>query len=50
MIVNWISAAGWLSRHFVEYCRYTADEETLRQKVLPFMRETAPVLSGFRGA
>ena len=41
VIVNWISAAGWLSRHFVEYCRYTADEETLRQKVLPFMRETA---------
>lgn len=41
VIVNWISAAGWLSRHFVEYCCYTGDEETLRQKVLPFMRETA---------
>lgn len=41
VIFNWISAAGWLSRHFVAYCKATQDWETLREKVLPFMREAA---------
>lgn len=41
VIVNWISCAGWLSRHFWEYYLYTGDEQLLRQQILPFMYETA---------
>ena len=41
VIVNWISAAGWLSRHFWEYYLYTGDEELLRREILPFMYEAA---------
>ncbi len=41
VIANWISCAGWLSRHFWEYYLYTGDEQLLRQQILPFMYETA---------
>ena len=41
VIVNYISVAGWLCRHFYDYYRYTGDEETFRAKILPFMLETA---------
>ncbi|MBQ4112378.1 MAG: glycoside hydrolase family 95 protein, partial [Clostridia bacterium] len=41
VILNWISCAGWLCRHFWEYYLYTKDETLLRQEILPFMREAA---------
>ena len=41
VILNWISCAGWLCRHFWEYYRYTKDEVLLREEILPFMREAA---------
>lgn len=41
VIVNYVSAAGWLCRHFYDYYLYTGDEETFREKILPFMLETA---------
>ncbi len=41
VIVNWISAAGWIASHMYDYYRWTRDEELLREKILPFMLETA---------
>ncbi len=41
VIVNWISCAGWLCRHFWEYYLYTRDEALLREEILPFMYEAA---------
>lgn len=41
VIVNYIGCAGWLSRHFYDYYRYTGDEELLRAEILPFMLEAA---------
>lgn len=41
VIMNWTSAAGWLSRHYYEYYLFTGDEQFLKEKLLPFMRETA---------
>jgi len=41
VIVNYIGCAGWLSRHFYDYYRYTGDEKLLKEKILPFMLETA---------
>ncbi len=41
VILNWISCAGWLSAHFVDYYRYTGDQETLLKEILPFLYKTA---------
>ena len=41
VIVNWISCAGWLCRHFWEYYLYTRDDALLREEILPFMYEAA---------
>lgn len=41
IIINWISCAGWLCRHFWEYYLYTGDEVLMREEILPFMYETA---------
>lgn len=41
VILNWTGAAGWLAQHFYQYWLYTGDVEFLKEKALPFMRETA---------
>lgn len=41
VIINCISCAGWLCRHFYEYYRFTQDEELFESEILPFMLETA---------
>ena len=41
VIMNWTGAAGWLARHYYEYYSYTGDMAFLRERALPFMRETA---------
>ena len=41
VIINWISGAGWICRHFWEYYRCTGDREMLEKEILPFMREAA---------
>ena len=41
VILNWISCAGWLCRHFWESYLYTKDEILLREEILPFMYEAA---------
>lgn len=41
VITNWIGAAGWLCQHFFRYYQYTGDRDLMRQKILPFMIESA---------
>ncbi len=41
VIINWIGCGGWLCQHFWHYYRYTQDTETLKNEILPFMREVA---------
>ncbi len=41
VIVNYISAAGWLSNMFYEYYMYSQDQELFENEILPFMLETA---------
>jgi alpha-L-fucosidase 2 len=40
-IVHWISGAGWLCQLFYDYYLFTGDEDFLKQRLLPFMREVA---------
>ncbi|MCZ8522434.1 MULTISPECIES: glycosyl hydrolase family 95 catalytic domain-containing protein [Paenibacillus] len=47
VILHWTGAAGWLARHFYEYYRFTGDEEFLRTRALPFMREAALFFEDF---
>jgi hypothetical protein len=37
----WTSGAGWASQFFYDYYLYTGDKEFLRERALPWMRETA---------
>lgn len=41
VILHFVGAAGWLSSHFYKYYKYTGDEATFRQKILPFMLAAA---------
>ena len=47
VIVNWISAAGWIASHMYDYYRWTNDEKLLREKILPFMLEAANFYQDF---
>ena len=39
--VNWTGGAGWIAQHFFDYWRFTGDDQFLRQRAVPFMREVA---------
>ncbi|MBE6365215.1 MAG: glycoside hydrolase family 95 protein [Lentisphaerae bacterium] len=41
VILHFNGVAGWLARHFYDYFLATGDEETLKEKILPFMYEAA---------
>ena len=41
VVLNYTVAAAWLSSHFYKYYRYTKDQKTLVEKILPFMVEAA---------
>lgn len=41
VIINFNGTAGWLCRHFYDYYLMTGDENTLNEKILPFMLEAA---------
>lgn len=47
VIINYVSAAAWLCRHFYEYYIYTKDEELLEKEILPFMMESAQFLEDY---
>ena len=40
-IIHWTGAAAWLAHHYFDYYEYTGDEAFLRERALPFLRETA---------
>lgn len=41
VIMNWTGAAGWLAKHYYDYYIYTNDQQFLKEKLLPFMKEAA---------
>lgn len=40
-IIHWTGAAGWIAQHYYDYYLYTGDLQFLRERALPFLRETA---------
>ena len=40
-IIHWTGAAAWIAQHYYDYFLYTGDEVFLRERALPFLRETA---------
>jgi len=40
-IIHWTGAAAWVAQHYYDYFVYTGDEKFLRERALPFLRETA---------
>ncbi len=38
---NWTAAAGWIAQHFYDYYLYTGDESFLKDRVVPWLKETA---------
>ncbi|MEK0314757.1 glycosyl hydrolase family 95 catalytic domain-containing protein [Cohnella sp. 56] len=40
-IVHWTGGAGWIAQHYYDYYLHTGDIDFLRDRALPFLRETA---------
>jgi len=40
-VINWTDAAGWLASFYYDYYLFTGDEEFLRGRAIPFMKEVA---------
>ena len=40
-VVNWTDAAGWLASFYYDYYLFTGDEDFLRDRAIPFMKEVA---------
>lgn len=40
-IVHWTGGAGWIAQHYYDYYLHTGNVEFLRNRALPFLRETA---------
>ncbi len=40
-VVNWTDAAGWLASYYYDYYLVTGNEEFLRNRAIPFMKEVA---------
>lgn len=47
VIINWVSAAGWLAQHYCLYYWYTRDEQYLITKLLPYLEEVAAFYEDF---
>ena len=41
VIMNWVSAAGWIAQHYVYYYYYTRDEAYLKEVLLPYLEQVA---------
>ncbi len=39
-LLHWTGAAAWIAQHYYDYYLYTGDETFLRDRALPFLRET----------
>jgi alpha-L-fucosidase 2 len=40
-VLHWTGAAAWIGQHYYDYYLYTGDEQFLKERALPFLRETA---------
>ena len=40
-VIYWTGAAAWVGQHYYDYYLYTGDEQFLRERALPFLREAA---------
>jgi alpha-L-fucosidase 2 len=40
-VIHWTDAAGWLASFYYDYYLFTGDEEFLRNRAIPFMKEVA---------
>jgi alpha-L-fucosidase 2 len=40
-VIHWTDAAGWLASFYYDYYLFTGDEEFLRTRAVPFMKEVA---------
>ena len=36
---HWISASGWIAQHYFDYWLYTADDDFLVNRAIPFMKQ-----------
>ena len=45
-VIYWTDAAGWLASFYYDYYLFTGDEEFLRTRAIPFMKEVALFLRG----
>lgn len=45
--VTWTGGAAWIAQHYFDYWRYTGDEDFLRERCLPFLREVADFYEDF---
>jgi alpha-L-fucosidase 2 len=45
--VNWVAAAGWLGQLYYDYYLYTGDREFLRDRAVPWLKETAEFYEDF---
>ena len=45
--VTWTGGAAWIAQHYFDYWRYTGDDEFLRKRCLPFLREAADFYEDF---
>ncbi len=40
-VIHWTDAAGWLASYYYDYYLFTGDEEFLKNRAIPFMKEVA---------
>jgi len=45
--LNWTAGAGWLAQLFYDYWLFTEDEEFLRKRTVPFLKEVAQFYEDF---
>lgn len=46
-IIHWTGAAAWIGQHYYDYYLHTGDERFLRERALPFLRETIQFYEDF---
>ncbi len=45
--LTWTGGAAWIAQHYFDYWRYTGDNEFLKNRCLPFLREVADFYEDF---
>ncbi len=45
--MTWTGGGAWIGQHYFDYWRYTGDDEFLRTRCLPFLREVAEFYEDF---